>query len=99
MPTTQTRVNLTLPDEVVRVLDRLAKVSGTGRATVIREWLIEGLPQFADLASAMELASQKNLDAFKIVGNTLRELGSQIDQTQLDLKVHRRAAMRKVHRD
>lgn len=96
MPSTQTRVNLTLPEEVVRVLDRLAKASGTGRATVIREWLIEGLPQFADLATAVEMAQQKNIDAFKVVSKTLRELGTMVDQTELDLKVHRRAAMRKV---
>lgn len=96
MPSSQTRVNLTLPDEVVRVLDRLAKASGTGRATVIREWLIEGLPQFADLATAVEMAQQKNIDAFKVVSKTLRELGTMVDQTELDLKVHRRAAMRKV---
>lgn len=99
MPTKHTRVNLTLPDEAIRVLDRIARASGTGRATVIREWLIEGLPHFAELASAMELAQQRNLDAFKVVSNTLRDLGAMVDQTQLDLKTTRRAAMRKAKRD
>ncbi|WP_146092239.1 ribbon-helix-helix domain-containing protein, partial [Xanthomonas vasicola] len=41
MPSEQTRVNLTLPADVVAVLDRLGKVTGAGRATIIREWLIE----------------------------------------------------------
>lgn len=95
MDRTGTRVNLTLPDEVVRVLDRMGKVTGAGRATIIREWLIEGLPQMDGVAKALELASQKNLDAFKIMTDTLTAAAREADQLSLDMKKQRRSAMRK----
>jgi len=95
MPSDQTRVNLTLPPEVVDVLDRLGKVTGAGRATIIREWLIEGQPMFAEMARAAEMAHNKNVDALKVMGEVLRELTDKGDQLQLEMKTKRRAAMRK----
>lgn len=95
MPSQNTRVNLTLPDEVIAVLDRMGKATGAGRATIIREWLIEGLPQFARLADAVELASRKNIDAFKVMADTLNDAARGADQLVLDMKRQRRAAMRK----
>jgi predicted DNA-binding protein len=98
MPSDQTRVNLTLPPEVVDVLDRLGKVTGAGRATIIREWLIEGQPMFAEMARAAEMAHNKNVDALKVMGDVLRELTDKGDQLQLEMKTKRRAAMRKRDR-
>lgn len=98
MPSDQTRVNLTLPPEVVDVLDRLGKVTGAGRATIIREWLIEGQPMFAEIARAAEMAHSKNVDALKVMGDVLREASSAADQLQLEMKTKRRAAMRKRDR-
>lgn len=95
MPSDHTRVNLTLPPEVVSVLDRMGKVTGAGRATIIREWLIEGAPMFAEMARAMELASSKNIDAFKVIGSVLGDMSEQSAQMSLDMKNRRRAAMRK----
>lgn len=95
MPSRNTRVNLTLPDEVIDVLDRMGKATGAGRATIIREWLIEGLPQFAQLADAIDLAAQKNIDAFTVMAKTLNEAARGADQLALDMKATRRAAMRK----
>ena len=93
------RVNLTLPEEVCRVLDRMTKVTGAGRATLIREFLVDGLPQFDHLATAMEMASKRNLDALKVLGDTLSDLSQQTDQLSLEIKAKRRAAMRKRNRD
>lgn len=95
MPSVQTRVNLTLPPEVVDVLDRLGKVTGAGRATIIREWLIEGQPMFAELARAAEMAHNKNVDALKVMGHVFRDLSETSDRIQIELKNKRRAAMRK----
>ena len=95
MPSRNTRVNLTLPDEVIDVLYRMGKATGAGRATIIREWLIEGLPQFAQLADAIDLAAQKNIDAFTVMAKTLNEAARGADQLALDMKATRRAAMRK----
>lgn len=98
MPSDQTRVNLTLPPEVVDVLDRLGKVTGAGRATIIREWLIEGTPMFAEMARAAEMAAQKNIDALEVMGKVLREASRQVDQLELEVTAKRRAAMRKRDR-
>ncbi len=95
MPSQNARVNLTLPEDVIAVLDRMGKVTGAGRATIIREWLVEGAPMFSEMATAMELASRKNIDAFKVIGDTLGQLSSSAGQLSLDIKKQRRAAMRK----
>ena len=88
-------MNLTLPAEVCRVLDRMAKVTGAGRATIIREWLTEALPQLDQMAKALELASKKNIDAFQVLADSLEDTARQVDQLSLDMKRHRRKAMRK----
>jgi predicted DNA-binding protein len=95
MPSNLTRVNLTLPPEVIDVLDRLGKVTGAGRATIIREWLIEGQPLFAEMARAAELAANKNIDALKVMGDVLRSTVAHAEQLELGIKAKRRAAMRK----
>ncbi|KRG52964.1 hypothetical protein [Stenotrophomonas beteli] len=95
MPTQLTRVNLSLPPEVIDVLDRLGKVTGAGRATIIREWLIEGQPLFAEMARAAEMASSRNIDALKVIGDVLRSAGQQAEQLELDVRATRRAAMLK----
>ena len=90
-----TRVNLTLPDDVIAALDRMGRATGAGRATIIREWLIEGLPQFNALADAVEMASRKNIDAFKVMADMLNETARDAEQLVLDIRKERRAAMRK----
>jgi metal-responsive CopG/Arc/MetJ family transcriptional regulator len=98
MPTKLTRVALSLPDEVIAVLDRMGKITGAGRATLIREWLIEGLPMFQQLADAMEMASQQNIDAFKVMSESLEKASNLTGQLSLEMKKDRRAAMRKRNR-
>ena len=95
MPSLNARVNLTLPPEVVDTLDRLGRVTGAGRATIIREWLIEGQPMFAEMAKAAELAAAKNMDALRVMGQVLREAGQQANQMELEIKRTHRAARRK----
>lgn len=95
MPSKNTRVALTLPDEVIFVLDRMAKLTGAGRATLIREWLIEGLPMFKELADSMEMASRQNIDAFKVMSESLEQASNLTGQLSLEMKKDRRAAMRK----
>jgi predicted DNA-binding protein len=95
MPSQQTRVNLTLPDDVIAVLDRMSKVTGAGRATIVREWLIEASPQLGEFAKALELASKKNIDAFAVMAKVVNEASDQYDQLALNIKRDRRRAMRK----
>jgi hypothetical protein len=90
-----TRVNLTLPDSLIAVLDRIGAVTGAGRATLIREWLIEAEGGFTDIAKALELARDKNMDAFKVLADTMRQSANQSEQLELDIRKTRRAMLRK----
>lgn len=92
---TGTRINLTLPAEVVATLDRMSAVTGAGRASIIREWLIEGHPMFSQMADALELAANKNLDAFSVMANAVKGVAGQADQLHLDIKRTSRAMRRK----
>lgn len=89
------RVNLTLTDEAVAVLDRIGAVTKTGRATILREFILESLPGIAEMAYALELAQQKNLDAFKVMAKTIDQTVADSQQLSLDIKRTRRRAMRR----
>jgi len=90
------RVNLTLPPEVVATLDRMAAITGAGRASIVREWLIEAHPMLSQMADALELASRKNLDAFSVMAQAVKGVAQQTDQLQLDIKRTGRAMRRKA---
>ena len=92
---TGTRINLTIPPETVRAIDRMCSASGVGRATFIRELLVGMETQIHGLAEAVEMARQNNLDAFSKMASTLRSVNNQSDQLLLDIKRTHRAAMRK----
>ena len=66
------RVNLSLPPEVVKVLDRIGAATGTGRSTVVREWLIEGLPLFLQMADALEQVKAGNRDPLQLMAQSLQ---------------------------
>lgn len=89
------RVNLTLPKGLIASIDRIGRVTGTGRASLIREWL-EGMDSgIQAMAHALELAQKNNLDAFTVMASTMKDAIAQGEQAQLDLGRKRRAIMRK----
>lgn len=92
------RVNLTLPVEVVAILDRMGAVTGAGRATILREFICESAPGFADIATALEMAQAKNVDAFKVLAKTIDKTVSDSQQLSLDIKRTRRRMRRKSQR-
>jgi hypothetical protein len=96
---TGTRINLTIPPETVRAIDRMCAAAGVGRATFIRELLIGMESHIEHLAESIELAKQNNLDAFSRMASVLRNVASSSSQLELDLKRTHRAAMRKRKRD
>ena len=89
------RVNLTLTDEAVAILDRIGAVTKTGRATILREFVLEALPGIVEIAHALELAQQKNLDAFKVMAKSIDKTVADSQQLSLDIKKTRRRAMRR----
>lgn len=96
---TGTRINLTIPPETVRAIDRMCDASGVGRATFIRELLIGMEGHIDGLAQSVELAKKNNLDAFSKMADTLRDVSNTSAQLELDVRRQRRAAMRKRKRD
>jgi hypothetical protein len=95
MDRTGIRVNLTLPATTVAVLDRIGAVTGAGRATLIREFLMEAESGFAEMAHALELAKANNLDAFKVLAKTIRNTSRDAEQLSLDIRARGRAMRRK----
>lgn len=90
------RVNLTLPDELIRVLDRIANVTGAGRATFIREMLEEAAPQLGEMARALEESQRGNVDAaMRVIGAAVREASGMGQQLDLEIKRQRRRYARK----
>ena len=89
------RVNLTLPAEVVAVLDRIAKATGTGRATMVREVLTDGLPGLSEMAHALELAQKKNADGFKLLAKGIGDLRQEAEQLEVEFKRTSRRMVRK----
>lgn len=92
---TGTRINLTIPPETVRAIDRMCDASGVGRATFIRELLVGMETHIHGLAESVELAKQNNLDAFARMADTLRDVTNASTQLELEVRASRRAAMRK----
>ena len=90
------RVNLTLTDEAIVILDRIGAVTGTGRATILREFILEALPGLSEIARALEMAQAKNMDAFKVLAKTIDQTVSDSQQLSLDIKRTRRQMRRKV---
>lgn len=89
------RVNLTLPSEVVAVIDRMGGVTGMGRATIVRQWMEAAAPAMLDVAKSLELAQQNDLDAYRVLAKQIGGLANDAGQIALDLKNKRRALMRK----
>lgn len=89
------RVNLTLPQDVIDILDRIGAVTGAGRATILREFVCEASPSFEDIAKALELATKRNLDAFKVLSDSLDRTTLESQQLSLDMKRTRRRMRRK----
>lgn len=90
-----TRVNLTLPEDVVAAVDRMANATGVGRATLIKDLVTGMVPSLIEMARATELAKSKQLDALKVITDHLSAVTAQADQLNLDIKRKRRASMRK----
>ena len=78
------------------MLDRIAKATSTGRATMVREVLIDGLPGLTEMAHALELAQKKNSDGFKLLAKGIGELAQEASQMEVEFKrTHRRMARKK----
>lgn len=93
---TGVRVNLTLPPEVDVLLERIAKAAGTGKASFVREWLLSMAPQLADMARALEMAKEGQMDGLAVMAKSLRSAVKGGEQAELELRQVRAMARRKA---
>lgn len=92
---TGVRVNLTLPPDLDRVLQRVADAAGTGKASFVRELLLGMVPQLVQSAEALEAARAGRADALTMMSKTLRSSVNDAQQAQLELTKFRRIMSRK----
>lgn len=90
-----TRVNLTLPPELVGEIDRISAAINKPRARIIRSWLIEGMPIWKQVADALETVQENEAEGLKMIGSVLNVTGETAQQMSLDIKNTRRRLKRK----
>ncbi len=88
-------VNLILLDDVIDSLDCMGKYTGAGRAMIIRELLLEGRSGLKSMVDVLELAVFKNVDAFGVIVDVMRQVSNDAGQLELDIRKQRCVAMRK----
>jgi hypothetical protein len=88
------RIGLTVTPELLAVLQRISDATGTGKASFITQWLLESLPALTQLATALELAKNKNADSFLIIEKVLRENSEDSAQLALQIQATRRRVPR-----
>ena len=91
-----TRVNLTLPDEVIEALDVYAAAKGSRRSTVVRAWLEDAAPMMKAAAQAIETAKKNEAEGMKQIASILGQASKVSGQMELEIKAARR---RKIRRD
>ena len=92
---TGTRINLTIPPDVIETLDRIVAAVGSGRASVIREFLIEAHPGLVEMAHALELAKNQQAEAYTVLARAMETASENAHQLSLDIKRSGRAMRRK----
>nr|CDL66356.1 unnamed protein product [uncultured bacterium] len=90
-----TRVNLTLPDDVIRALDAMSEATDTPRATVVRGWLEMAVPVMQATAEAIIQSKRDEAEGMKKMAAILKESSTVAEQMSLDIKSQRRKNMRK----
>ena len=59
MPSQKPRLNLTLDDEVLETITRLARLLGKSKAGMVNELLVDMMPALVDMANAIEDVQNK----------------------------------------
>lgn len=88
------RINLTLPPGLVSEIDRIAALTDSARATVIREWLVTATPGISEMADTLALAKTNQQKALQVLQETLIGASNDAHQLALDIKQTRRRLRR-----
>lgn len=79
------RVQVTLSMETWAVVERIAELTGSPKATLLAEVFDAALPSFETTLKALELAKQQPREAQRLVSNYAAEQVMKLQQAQLEL--------------
>lgn len=89
------RLMLTVPPELYALLERLSKLAGASMSGLCVELLQDATPALEAMAKALELARDKNADAFEVLAKLLAEAQIKTGEVQLDM-IDTRQKMRRA---
>lgn len=79
------RLMLTVPPELYALLERLSKLAGASMSGLCVELLQDATPALEAMATALEQAREKNMDAFDTLARLLSEAQVKAGEVQLDM--------------
>ena len=79
------RVQVTLSVETWAMVERIAELTGSPKATLLAEVFDAALPSFETTIKALELAKQQPREAQRLVSTYAAQQVMQLQQAQLDL--------------
>lgn len=79
------RIQVTLSQEAMHMLDRVAKATGQGKSTLVSELVDAALPALDTTISALEIVQQQPREAQRLMQNYANNALGQLAQVQLDL--------------
>lgn len=90
MPTAQPRIQITPTLQSHLLLKRLSKLTGKGKATIVRELLEEASPALEMMLEAMEQLKKRPQEMEAVVHRMAAEAHQTIAQATLDLDTNRK---------
>ena len=78
------RIQVTLPPEVMAVLDQVSQLTGQGKGTIVSEMMVEALPMLRTMVTAIEVVKSAPRDAQAMMNRVSAEAVLKLSQHQLE---------------
>lgn len=85
------RIQVTVTDEVYKLVEELASVSGTSKSSIISDMMTHIAPQLQSMTKALLLAKKRNIDSFEILEDALMTSINDASQLGIEIKETKRA--------
>lgn len=77
------RIQVTLPPEVMEILERLSKLTGQGKGTLVSELMLEALPAMQTAIEAIAVVKESPHEAQRMLARFSNEATMKLAQEQL----------------
>lgn len=85
MPSTKTRLMLTLPDDTHAAINELALALGKPKATIVAEFLVDAAVNFRELARVARHFKLSPSSGFAEMSHTIGRMSAGLNQAQLGI--------------